>query len=279
MKRWEIFSCLFAHFQFSVVLHCYCPQVGGPGNSFSRTQETQTPPERSSRNRIAALIAQRRDVIVRKAEKEERENEKHLDERIKRAARLLSGKEEVEMEESSDEDNEPSVNEEDVIQEGDDDDNDVERQEKVDKLLGDLCESRTNSSSSNPRLNALRQKRLKLLLDEDSSSSSESDTVASNSRNTSPTNALEQSEPIPEGPMPGPSCQKVTSDLVSVSQEGLPESDRICDPKQAFSDEMDEEVARNEDGSSKTSQAKVHFKKLGSRGGGRSFRKRSHEEA
>ena len=218
-------------------------------------------------------------MIVRKAEKEERENEKHLDERIKRAARLLRGKEEVEMEESSDDDNEPSVNEEDVIQEGDDDDNDVVRQEKVDKLLGDLCESRTNSSSSNPRLNALRQKRLKLLLDEDSSSSSESDTVASNSRNTSPTNALEQSEPIPEGPMPGPSCQKVTGDLVSVSQEGLPESDRICDPKQAFSDEMDEEVARNEDGSSKTSQAKVHFKKLGSRGGGRSFRKRSHEEA
>ena len=70
--------------------------MGGPANSFSRTQETQTPPESSSQNRIAALIAQRRDVIVRKAEKEERENEKHLDERIKRAARLLRGKEKEE---------------------------------------------------------------------------------------------------------------------------------------------------------------------------------------
>merc|ERR1719204_903123 len=124
-------------------------EVGGPANSFSRTQETQTPPESGSKNRIAALIAQRRDVIVRKAEKEERENEKHLDERIKRAARLLRGKEEeeeVEMEESSDEDNQPSVNEKDVSQEDGDDDNDVERQE-VDKLLGDLCESRSKSSS------------------------------------------------------------------------------------------------------------------------------------
>ena len=259
--------------------------MGGPANSFSRTQETQTPPESSSQNRIAALIAQRRDVIVRKAEKEERENEKHLDERIKRAARLLRGKEEeVEMEESSDDDNELSVNEEDVSQEDNDDNNDVERQEKVDKLLGDLCESRLKSSSSNPRLNALRQKRLKLLLDEDSdsSSSSESDTAASNSRNTFSTNALDQSKPIPEGPMPGPSRQKDTSDIVSLSQEnlpGVPESDRICDPKQAHSDEMDEEGAINEDGSSNTtSQAKVHFKKLGGRGGGRSFRKRSHDE-
>ena len=258
--------------------------MGGPANSFSRTQETQTPPESSSHNRIAALIAQRRDVIVRKAEKEERENEKHLDERIRRAARLLRGKEEeveVEMEESSDDDDEPSVNKKEVSQEESDDDNDVERQVKVDKLLGDLCESRIKSTSSSPRLNALRQKRLKLLLDEysDSSSSSESDTVASNSRNTSPTNALEQGEPIPGGPIPGPSCQKVVGDLVSLSQEGVPESDRICDPKQARSDEMDEEGASNEDGSSKTSQAKVHFKKLGGKGGGRSFRKRSHDEA
>ena len=260
--------------------------MGGPANSFSRTQETQTPPESSSQNRIAALIAQRRDVIVRKAEKEERENEKHHDERIKRAARLLRGKEEeeeVEMEESSDDDNQPFVNKEDVSQEDGDDDDDVERQEKVDQLLGDLCESRSKSSSFNPRLNALRQKRLKLLLDEDSdsSSSSESDTVASNSRNTSPTNALEQSEPTPEGPMPGPSRQKDASDIVSLSQEnlpGVPESDRICDPKQAHSDEMDEEGASNEVRSSKTSQAKVHFKKLGGRGGGRSFRKRSHDE-
>ena len=89
-------------------------------------------------------------MIVRKAEKEERENEKHLDERIKRAARLLRGKEEVEIEESSDDDNEPSVNEEDVVQEGDDDDKDVERQEKVDKLLGELCESRTQGQSQVP---------------------------------------------------------------------------------------------------------------------------------
>ena len=236
------------------------------------------------------MIAQRRDVIVRKAEKEERENEKHLDERIKRAARLLRGKEEeeeVEMEESSDEDNQPSVNEENVRQEDSDDEDDVERQDKVDKLLGELCESRSKSSSSNPRLNALRQKRLKLLLDEDSdsSSSSESDTVAINywlpAKNTSPTNALEQSETIPEGPMPGPSRQKDTSDIVSLPKEnlpGVPESDRICDPKQAHCDEMDEEGASNEDGSSNTSAAKVHFKKLGGWGGGRSFRKRSHDE-
>ena len=264
--------------------------MGGPANSFSRTQETQTPPESSSQNRIAALIAQRRDVIVRKAEKEERENGKHLDERIKRAARLLRGKEEEEevgMEESSDEDNEPPVNEENLSQEDCDDDDDVERQDKVDKLLGDLCESRLKSSSSNPRLNALRQKRLKLLLDEDSdsSSSSESGIVAINywlpANSISPTNALEQSETIPEGPMPGPSRQKDASDIVSLSQEnnlGVPESDRICDPKQAHSDEMDEEGASNEVRSSKTSQAKVHFKKLGGRGGGRSFRKRSHDE-
>ena len=259
--------------------------MGGPANSFSRTQETQTPPESSSQNRIAALIAQRRDVIVRKAEKEERENEKHLDERIKRAARLLRGKEEeeeVEMEESSDEDNQPSVNEKDVRQEDSDDEDDVERQEKVVKLLGELSESRSKSSSINPRLNALRQKRLKLLLDEDSdsSSSSESDTVASKSRNTSPIIALEQGEPILQGPMPGPSCQKVTGDLMSRENlPGMPDSDRICDPKEAQSDEIDEEGAINEVGSFNTSAAKVHFKKLGGRGGGRSFRKRSNDEA
>jgi len=81
--------------------------------------------------------------------------------------------------------------------------------------------------------------------------------------------------------MPGPSRQKDTSDIVSLSEEnlpGVPESDRICDPKQAHSDEMGEEGAINEGGSSKTSQAKIHFKKLGGQGGGRSFRKRSHDE-
>ena len=42
-------------------------------NCFFREHTTQTPPESISQNRIAALIAQRHDVIVRKAQKEERE--------------------------------------------------------------------------------------------------------------------------------------------------------------------------------------------------------------
>merc|ERR1719193_1551066 len=94
-------------------------EVGGPANSFSRAQQTQTPPE-NSQNRIAALIAQRRSMIVRRAQKEEKGNEKHVEERIKRAARLLKGQEgEVDTKESSDEMAQDDDEEEDVGEEED----------------------------------------------------------------------------------------------------------------------------------------------------------------
>ena len=107
-------------------------------------------------------------MIVKRAQKEEKGNAKYTEEKIKRAARLLKEHhdQEPDVKESSDEEVEDDDGRAEEIS-----GNEMERQEEIDRLLGDLSESRSKSSFSNPRLVALRQRRLKLLLSEDSDSS------------------------------------------------------------------------------------------------------------
>ena len=233
-------------------------------------------------------------MIVKKAQKEEKGNVKIVEERIKRAARLLKGQEgeEVDLNESSD-DLVPEEEEEDV---GNDE---VERQEKIDRLLGDLSESRSKSSFSNQRLTALRQRRLKLLLGEDSdSSSSDSETSGAVAGSTSTSsiagNTSNRSEPVLDGSNPGPSCGLKVGKPESVNQGedfgSLSGGAIECNSRQPESDirghsgpsglhELSEAGPSGTNDGSGASREKVKFKKSGSKGGGgRSIRKRSHDE-
>ena len=229
-------------------------------------------------------------MIVKKAQKEEKGNVKIVEERIKRAARLLKGQEgeEVDLNESSD-DLVPEEEEEDV---GDDE---VERQEKIDRLLGDLSESRSKSSFSNPRLTALRQRRLKLLLGEDSdSSSSDSETSGAVAGSTSTSsiagNTSNRSEPVLDGSNPScglkvgkPESVNQGEDFGSPSAIGCsswqPESDIRGHSGLSGLDESSEAGPSGTNDGPGVSREKVKFKKPGSQGGGkRSIRKRSHDE-
>ena len=232
-------------------------------------------------------------MIVRRAQKEEKGNEKHVEERIKRAARLLKGQEgEADTKESTDEMAEDE--EEDVGEEEGDGDNEVDRQEKIDRLLGELSESRSKSIFSNPRLVALRQRRLKLLLGEDSDSSisdSETSCAADNiTRSSDVGNLPSQSEPVLDGPNPGPSREQKTSERESLNQEEgsrspskgpigcnlrLPESDT---KGHSSLDDLSEAGPSGTSDGSGSSRVQVHFKKPGSQAGGRCIRKRSHDE-
>ena len=234
-------------------------------------------------------------MIVKRAQKEEKGNVQFVEERIKRAARLLKGQEDEEgegdLKESSD-DLVPEEEEEDV---GNDE---VERQEKIDRLLGDLSESRSKSSFSNPRLTALRQRRLKLLLGEDSdSSSSDSETsgavLGSIGTSSIPGNPSNQSEVL-DGSNPGPSCGLRVGKHESVKQRedsgspgrgtiernsSGPDSDTRGYLGLSDLEESSEALPIGTNDGPGGSSEKVHFKKPGSQGvGGRCIRKRSHDE-
>ena len=232
-------------------------------------------------------------MIVKRAQKEEKGNVQFVEERIKRAARLLKGQKDEEGEGDVKESSDDLVPEE----EEDDGDDEVGRQDKIDRLLGDLSESRS-SGFSNPRLVALRQRRLKLLLGEDSdSSSSDSETssavVGNIGKISTAGNPSNQSEPVLHGSNPGPSCGLKVGKPESVNggeDSGSPSRGAIgCNSRQPESDirghsglsGLDESEAGpsgTNDGS-RASREKVKFKKPGSQGGGgRSIRKRSHDE-
>ena len=234
-------------------------------------------------------------MIVKRAQKEEKGNVQFVEERIKRAARLLKGQKDEEGEGDVKESSDDLVPEE----EEDDGDDEVERQEKIDRLLGDLTESKSKSSFSNPRLTALRQRRLKLLLGEDSdSSSSDSETsgavtgsIGTKSMAGNPSN---QSEPVLDGSNPGPSCGLKVGKPESVNQGedfgSLSGGAIECNSRQPESDirghsgpsglhELSEAGPSGTNDGSGASREKVKFKKSGSKGGGgRSIRKRSHDE-
>ena len=232
-------------------------------------------------------------MIVKRAQKEEKGNVQFVEERIKRAARLLKGQKDEEGEGDVKQSSDDLVPEE----EEDDGDDEVERQEKIDRLLGDLTESKSKSSFSNPRLTALRQRRLKLLLGEDSdSSSSDSETsgavtgsIGTKSMAGNPSN---QSEPVLDGSNPGPSCGLKVGKPESVNQgedfgspsaigcsSWQPESDIRGHSGLSGLDESSEAGPSGTNDGPGVSREKVKFKKPGSQGGGkRSIRKRSHDE-
>ena len=237
-------------------------------------------------------------MIVKRAQKEEKGNVQFVEERIKRAARLLKGQEDEEGEGDLKESSDDLVPEE---EEEDDGDDEVERQEKIDRLLGDLSESRSKSTFSNPRLTSLRQRRLKLLLGEDSDSSSSDSEISgavagsiSTKSMAAAGNLLNQSEPVIDGSNPGPSCGLKVGKPESVNQgedSGSPSRGVIgCNSRQPESDirghsglsgldELSEAGPSGTNDGSGPSREKVKFKKSGSKGGGgRSIRKRSHDE-
>ena len=231
-------------------------------------------------------------MIVKRAQKEEKGNVKYVEERIKRAARLLKGQEEeeIDLKESSDEVAEDDSHPEEA--EEDDGDNEVERQEKIDRLLGDLSESRSKSSFSNPRLTALRQRRLKLLLGEDSdSSTSDSETssaVGGISGSSVAKNPFNQSEPVLDESNPGPSRDLEVGKHGSVNQvedsgsaigQNSRQPERSHSGVSNFDESSEAGPSGTNDGSSGASREKVHFKKPGGQGGGgRCIRKRSCDE-
>lgn len=219
-------------------------------------------------------------MIVKRAQKEEKGNAKYTEEKIKRAARLLKEHhdQEPDVEESSDEE----VKEDDGRAE-EISGNEMERQEEIDRLLGDLSESRSKSSFSNPRLVALRQRRLKLLLSEDSDSS-DSETgsaIEGTSKTLVSGNPSNQTEPFVAGKGPGPSYE-AAADLHEVENQGAVSFRGAlgCDsrlPASEGSSDLQESSEAGTSVSSETSREKVHFKKPGSQRGGRCIRKRSHD--